>query len=93
MSAARRLAGNRSPMWAFMERFVIPNLDDPSETYLTRWRIVQTPWFAIFLHRMDGPDSRPTLHDHPCHMAAHANPREAYLRGVMEHRNQSGNAA
>lgn len=48
-----------------MEKFVIPNLDDPTETYLTRWRIVQTPWFALYLHRMDGPDSRPTLHDHP----------------------------
>lgn len=61
----RRLANNRSPRWAFMERFEIPNLDDPSETYLTRWRIVQTPWCALYLHRMDGPDSRPTLHDHP----------------------------
>ena len=26
---------------------------------------MQTPWFSLFLHRMDGPDSRPTLHDHP----------------------------
>ena len=48
-----------------MERFEVPNLDDPSQTYLSRLRIVQTPWFALYLHRMDGPDSRPTLHDHP----------------------------
>lgn len=48
-----------------MERFVIPNLDDPTETYLTRWRLIETPWFSIYLHRLDGPDSRPTLHDHP----------------------------
>lgn len=48
-----------------MEKFEIPNLDDPLENYLTRWRIIQTPWFGIYLHRMDGPDSRPTLHDHP----------------------------
>lgn len=60
-----KLAGGRSPRWAFMERFEIPNLDDPSQTYLSRIRIVQTPWFALYLHRMDGPDSRPTLHDHP----------------------------
>lgn len=61
----RRLAGNRSPRWAFMERFEVPNLDDPTQTYLARLRIIQTPWFAVYLHRMDGPDSRLTLHDHP----------------------------
>jgi hypothetical protein len=48
-----------------MEKFEVPNLDDPTETYLTRWRIIQTPLFAIYLHRFDGPDSRATLHDHP----------------------------
>ena len=61
----KRLAANRSPRWAFMERFEVPNLDDPTQTYLSRLRIVQTPWCALYLHRMDGPDSRPTLHDHP----------------------------
>jgi hypothetical protein len=61
----KRLAGNRSPRWALWERFEVPNLDDPAQTYLARLRIVQTPWFALYLHRMDGPDSRPTLHDHP----------------------------
>lgn len=54
----------RSPRWAFMEKFVIPNLDGDG-IYLTRWRIVQTPWCGLLLHRMDGPDSRETLHDHP----------------------------
>ncbi len=63
--ATRKLANNRSPRWAFMERFEIPDLDVPERNYLTRWRLVQTPWFGIYLHRMDGPDSRPTLHDHP----------------------------
>lgn len=29
---------------------------------------------------------------HPCHMAAHANPVEAYRRGVSVHRNQEGAA-
>lgn len=53
------------PRWTLMSKFIIPNLDDPDETYLTRWRIIGTPWFSIYLHRMDGPDSRPTLHDHP----------------------------
>lgn len=61
----RRLANNRSPRWAIWDRIEVPNLDHPAEIYLTRWRLIQTPWFGIYLHRMDGPDSRATLHDHP----------------------------
>lgn len=64
MSKTPKLASNRSARWAFMERFEIPNYDGPGN-YLTRLRIVQTPWCAIYLHRFDGPDPRPTLHDHP----------------------------
>lgn len=52
-------------MWAFMERFEVPDYDDPDVLYLTRWRLIQTPWFGIYLHRLGGPDPRPTLHDHP----------------------------
>lgn len=59
-----KLAANRSPNWAFMQRFEVPNYDSDGN-YLTRWRIVQTPWFGMYLHRFDGPDPRPTLHDHP----------------------------
>jgi hypothetical protein len=62
---SKPLAANRSPKWAFMEKFVVPNFDTDSETYLTRWRLIQTPWFGIYLHRIGTPDSRPTLHDHP----------------------------
>lgn len=51
--------------FAFMERFEVPHLDKPERTYLSRLRIVQTPWFALYLHRLDTADSRPTLHDHP----------------------------
>jgi hypothetical protein len=60
-----KLAANRSPNWAFMQKFEIPDYDRPERNYLTRWRIVQTPLFGVYLHRMDGPDPRPTLHDHP----------------------------
>lgn len=63
MSAAK-LASNRSPNWAFMQRFEVPNYDSDGN-YLTRWRVIQTPWFGIYVHRFDGPDPRPTLHDHP----------------------------
>lgn len=51
--------------WAFMERFEVPDLDEPDRLYLSRLRIIQTPWFGVYLHRFDGPDSRDTLHDHP----------------------------
>ncbi len=47
-----------------MERFRIPQYDGDGD-YLSRLRIVQTPWFGVYLHRFDGPDPRPTLHDHP----------------------------
>lgn len=53
-----------SPRWAFMQRFVVPDFDS-DEDYLRRLRIVQTPWFGVYLHRIGTPDSRPTLHDHP----------------------------
>lgn len=62
---SRKLADGRAPLWAFMEKFEIPDYDHPERNYLTRWRLVQTPWFGIYLHRFDGPDPRPTLHDHP----------------------------
>lgn len=52
-------------IWSVMSRFDVANFDTDDETYLVRWRIIQTPWFGIFLHRMGTPDSRPTLHDHP----------------------------
>ena len=60
-----RIAGNRSPNWAFMESFTVPHYDDPKQTYLWRLRIVQTPLFGIYLHRLGTPDPRDTLHDHP----------------------------
>lgn len=59
-----KLASGRSPKWAFFERFEVPNYDTDGN-YLIRWRIIQTPLFALYLHRFDGPDPRSTLHDHP----------------------------
>lgn len=64
MKAGTPKTGKSSP-WAFMERFEIPSFDDPDRLYLTRYRVIQTPFASIYLHRMDSPDSRPTLHDHP----------------------------
>lgn len=54
-----------SRRWALFERFDAPDVNDPDTTFMVRWRIVQTPWCGIYLHRFNGPDQRPTLHDHP----------------------------
>lgn len=54
-----------SKRWAVMERFEVPDFDQPDVNYLERLRIIATPWLSIYLHRLGTPDSRPTLHDHP----------------------------
>jgi hypothetical protein len=50
--------------WGIMLREEIPSFDDDT-LYLTRWKLIETPYFGVYLHRFDAPDSRPTLHDHP----------------------------
>ena len=50
--------------WAFFSRFDIRD-GQTGELYLRRWRIVQTPWFAIYLHKIATPDKDRDLHDHP----------------------------
>jgi len=57
------VAGKKSD-WAFMTKFVVPHFDI-DEDYLVRYRVIQTPWFGLYLHRLGTPDSRATLHDHP----------------------------
>lgn len=64
MKSKRKLANGRSSRWALWDVFRVPDYDTEGD-YLTRIRIVQTPVFGIYLHRFDGPDPRPTLHDHP----------------------------
>ena len=55
--------GRPGARWAFLEKFVISRV--PGGPYLTRWRLVATPWFSVFLHRIDGPDPDQDVHDHP----------------------------
>jgi hypothetical protein len=51
-------------LWAFCRRFDI--LDEKTGAlYLRRWRLVQTPWFGIYLHKIAMPDKDRDLHDHP----------------------------
>jgi len=54
--------GTRSGRWAFLEGFDIGAEGDP---YLDRLRIVQTPWFGIYLHHIHRPDADRDPHDHP----------------------------
>lgn len=48
-----------------LRRYDIPDLVDRSTTYLTRWRVVETPWFGVYLHAIRLPDRDPHPHDHP----------------------------
>jgi hypothetical protein len=56
---------NNSPRWAFLEGFEVPDFDNPEVTYLARIRIIQTPWFGVYVHRLGTPDARKSLHNHP----------------------------
>lgn len=58
-------ASNRSPRWAFMQTLRIPSQRDPESDYLVRLRLIQTPVFGIYLHRIYEPDGNRALHDHP----------------------------
>jgi hypothetical protein len=60
---ATRATGLRSPRWAFMRRFTLTTAE--GDTYLDRLRIVETPWFGVYLHRLGTPDPGVDLHDHP----------------------------
>lgn len=33
--------------------------------YITRLHLVKTPWFALMVHWLNGPDPEPDMHDHP----------------------------
>lgn len=39
--------------------------EDNGREFLKRWRLLQTPWFSVFIHRMQVPDPGTDLHDHP----------------------------
>lgn len=56
-------AGKPGARWAFMQKLVISSI--PGDPYLTRWRIVHTPYFGILLHKIDRPDADDSPHDHP----------------------------
>lgn len=59
------VTGQRSPRWALMARMRIESKHTPGEIYLDRLRIVQTPYFGVYLHWIHEPDSDRDPHDHP----------------------------
>lgn len=55
-----------SKRWALLSRREeIPDANRPTEVYLRRWRIVQTPWFGLYLHQIWGADTDRDPHNHP----------------------------
>jgi hypothetical protein len=38
---------------------------DQKSAYLTRWELLSSDFFAIYLHRFERSDDRSSLHDHP----------------------------
>lgn len=59
-----KTSGRRSARWAFMERFTLTH-PDTGVIYLHGLRIIATPLFGLFLHRLGCPDPGEDLHDHP----------------------------
>jgi hypothetical protein len=49
--------------WAFFRRETIRNL--AGQPYLIRRRLLQTPWFGVYLHHVLLSDDDRVLHDHP----------------------------
>lgn len=47
--------------WAFMRTYTFGR----REPLIRRTRIIQTPWFGVFLHKHYQPDQDSELHDHP----------------------------
>lgn len=58
------------PRWGlFVRQFDLVRTSDGT-TYLTRWWIIATPMGGLVLHRMQAPDARITIHDHPFSFAS-----------------------
>ena len=54
-----------SPRWAFWSYCDIPSTVDRSLVYLRRLRVVQTPWFGVYVHWINEPDADRDYHNHP----------------------------
>lgn len=48
--------------WGLLQTFVIGRQDNPM---MKRVRLIQTPWFGVYVHFIYREDLDPVLHDHP----------------------------
>jgi hypothetical protein len=55
----------KPPKFAFMQWFDIASKVNPDKVYLRRLRVVQTPWFGVYLHWIYETDTDRYPHDHP----------------------------
>lgn len=55
--------GQRSPRWAVWTKMTVPCEDGTD--YLVRRRIVQTPWFGVYVHDINERDKDRDPHNHP----------------------------
>lgn len=53
--------------------------------YITRLHLLKTPWFAVCLHWLNGPDPEPDMHDHPVNFLSIIL-RGGYCENALEHR-------
>lgn len=53
--------------WGILTGIDIGADGDP---YLDRLRLIETPWFCVYLHKIHRPDREPDPHDHPWSFAS-----------------------
>lgn len=54
--------------WQWIEKRLgkpLLGLSSESGRYLTRWALISTRLLTIYVHRIDGPDPDPDMHNHP----------------------------
>jgi hypothetical protein len=54
-----------STRWTLWQYCDIESDVNPGQVYLRRLRLVQTPWFGVYLHWINESDTDRDLHDHP----------------------------
>lgn len=52
-------------LWSFFVWNDIPSKVHHGKVYLRRLRVVGTPWFSVFVHWIEEPDTDQDPHDHP----------------------------
>lgn len=51
--------------WAVWSAYNIMSRSHPDEVQMRRWRVVETPCFGLYVHKIMRPDAERDLHDHP----------------------------